>query len=253
MKPRSPLDWLAPLGKLERCTLEGHQISSVIAALCDEGHCLGRKQGLLLALAFACVPTVLLPVLAYRPHRPSVDQANSDEMYAVYSAAIKQLFLDKKAGPFGKVSLVVIKDHTTQRYFEGTDEEADPAKRIAHWVNSGITVDRRTIEDFKRKNEQSISLEPRFTLPIKQSLISERELHHYFGEDGGQWMEFDKRHPNSFGYISLSRVGFNPEHDRALLYADLSCGLLCGEGYYLLVAKNGPTWSVVYTDGLWVS
>jgi hypothetical protein len=48
-------------------------------------------------------------------------------------------------------------------------------------------------------------------------------------------------------------VGFNSEHDRAFLYADLSCGNLCGEGYYLLVAKSGRAWSVVYTDGSWVS
>jgi len=194
---------------------------------------------------------LLLPALAYHPHRPSVQQASSDdEMYEVYSAAIKELFLDKPGLPR---KVVVIEDHTTP-YFEGADEQADPAKRIAHWTMSGITVDPRTIDDFKHKNEQSIALEPRFSLPVKQSLISERQLDHYFGEHRrGQWREFDKRHPNSFGYVRLSRVGFNPEHNRALLYADLDCGNLCGEGYYVLVAKNGPAWSVVYTDGLWVS
>ncbi|PWT92498.1 MAG: hypothetical protein C5B54_03400 [Acidobacteria bacterium] len=200
----------------------------------------------LVTFAFA----ILLPALSYHyPHRPSVQQASSDdEMYEVFSAAIKELFLDKPCLP-GKV--LIIEDHTTP-YFEGPDGEAEPAKRTADWANSGLTVSNRMVEDFKLKNKQSISLQPRLTLPFKQVLISERELNHYFREGDG-WTGFHRRHPNSFGYVRLSRVGFNPEHDRALLYVVLSCGNLCGSGYYVLVAKNGPAWSVVYTDGLWVS
>ena len=205
---------------------------------------------LVVGIAFGCVGAILLPVLAYSHHRQTADRVSSDdEGYEVYSAAIKELFLDKPGFP-GRV--LVIEDHTTP-YFEGPDGEAEPAKRTAGWANMGLTVSNRMVEDFKLKSKQSISLEPRFTLPVKQVLISEWELKHYFGEGGDWWTAFYRRHPNSIGYVRLSRVGFNPEHDRALLYADLSCGILCGEGYYVLVAKNGRAWSVVYTDGLWVS
>jgi hypothetical protein len=49
-------------------------------------------------------------------------------------------------------------------------------------------------------------------------------------------------------------VGFNPERDQAFLYIGRGCGGLCGEGYYVLLAKNGGgAWSVKYKDILWVS
>src|SRR5262249_31178944 len=79
-----------------------------------------RKQRLLVALAFGFVGAILLPALAYRPHRPSADQASSDdEMYEVYSAAIKELYLNKFQGvkgggaDSGLGQLVLIRDRTT--------------------------------------------------------------------------------------------------------------------------------------------
>jgi hypothetical protein len=117
-----------------------------------------------------------------------------------------------------------------------------------------VAVDDCTVEDFKRKGKNSISLELRFALPSKQVPISDEKLDQFFRGNGTSWQGFHKSYPNSVGYIFISRVGFNPNQDQAFLYIGVSCGGLCGEGYYVLLAKDGgATWCVKHKDMLWIS
>src|SRR5262249_21240735 len=155
---------------------------------------LGRKRGLLLALAFGCVGAILLPVLAYSHQRPTADRVSSDdEMYEVYSAAIRDLFLrsDESTNPDDfRTKLVVIGDHTISYRW---DDWNDPTKTLSTWAQSVVAVDKRTVEDFKRKCKVSIPLEPRFALPAKQVLISDRDFARFRG--------VYERHRNFIGYI----------------------------------------------------
>jgi len=197
---------------------------------------------------------ILLPFVPYQPHHQGVNQTSSDdEMYEVYSAAIRDLFLrsDESTNPDGfRANLVVIGDHTISYRW---DDWNDPTKTALKWAKSGVRVGNGTVKDFKRKCKDSIPLETRFALP-KQVLISDQELDNVFGNfDYDWWERFYKRFPNSVGYVSLSRVGFNLSHDQAFLYVALGCGNLCGSGYYVLVAKDKGAWSVKHTDPLWVS
>jgi hypothetical protein len=173
-------------------------------------------------------------------------------MYDVYSRAIRELLLEETKNPNDlRAKLVVIKDHTFQYPWQEWD---DPTKRALAWAKNGIVVSKRTAEDFKRKCKNSISLEPRFTLPGNQVLIGDQQFEQFFGANGTSWRGFYESYPNSVGYIVLSRVGFNPERDQAFLYIGRGCGGLCGEGYYVLLAKNGGgAWSVKHKDILWVS
>ena len=141
---------------------------------------LGRKRGLLLALGFGCVAAILLLALAHRVYRPSVDQVSSDdEVYKVYSAAIKELLL-KRGGAELSTTLVVIKDQTVSYRWEGWN---DPTKRTQGWAS----------------------------------------------------------------------VGFNPDHNQAFLYVQVVCGNRCGKGFYVLLDRDGGTWSVQHADVLCVS
>jgi len=210
---------------------------------------LGRKRGLLLALGFGCVAAILLLALAYRVYRPSVDQVSSDdEVYKVYSAAIKELLL-KRGGAELSTTLVVIKDQTVSYRWEGWN---DPTKRTQGWAKSGIAVNDRTLKDFKRKNEDSVLVEPAFRLPAPSSIISDEELQSYF-KNGPSWAGFYENHPRAIGYIVLSSVGFNPDHNQAFLYVQVVCGNRCGKGFYVLLDRDGGTWSVQHADVLCVS
>jgi hypothetical protein len=67
------------------------------------------------------------------------------------------------------------------------------------------------------------------------------------------WNDFYKKYPNSSGYISVSRVGFNTNFTRALLYKSNSCGSLCGSGDYVLFEKADGIWKAVNWFNCWMS
>ena len=179
-----------------------------------------------------------------RNSSPNVDQATSDaEVYEVYSTAIKETYLNNRgvADP-GVERLVVIRDQTTPYGTPGSDT-------VSAWRTSGISIDDETINDFRLKNNGPISLEPRFTLPGNQVVLSDRE----FGKKPPYWPGFYKRYPNSVGYVELSHVGFNRDHNQALLYISRYCGGQCGDGSYVILGKEGSSWSIKHRVGLWVS
>ena len=230
---------------------------------------MGPKQRLLVGLALGCVIAILLSILACLRYGPTAGQAGSDEVdevYEVYAAAIQDLFLK---GPYKfKIPddlderLVVIQDHTIPCEWEAI---AEPYKRTHEWPKLGLTIDDGTLEDFKLRCKYSVSLEPRFTfpaqkdpttryyiVPARQVVISDDDFKDSF-RDGPDWNGFYARYPNSIGYIKLSQVGFNSEHDQAFLYVMKECGNRCGQGYYVFAAKIGSAWSIVFIDGLWIA
>jgi hypothetical protein len=182
----------------------------------------------------------------------AIDQASADdEMYEVYSAAIRDLFLSQPGDTSSSGAspcLIVVSDHTATPHWDVNEAADARGNRTARWDISENPVERRTIEDFKRKSGDSIRLESRFTLGSKQVLISGREL----GKARG-WAAYYRRYPHSLGIISMSRVGFNAERDQALVYIDRICGGLCGEGDYVLLVKEKGAWSVRHRDTLWES
>jgi hypothetical protein len=119
-------------------------------------------------------------------------------MYEVYSAAIRSLFLNRgdetRSRDDLRANLAVIGDHTVPYRWEEWKEQM-----AEEWAKSDVSVENRTAEDFKRKCENSISLEPRFTIPIKQVLISDRELDHFFQSNGTSWQGFYKSYPQIDG------------------------------------------------------
>lgn len=195
-----------------------------------------------------------------RHYHAPVDRVSSDDdAYEVYSAAIKKLFLDgvrtgsadERANSRAKFNLVV-SDHTTSS--RDDDDAWDGFVRsVDDWTVNGVVFDKETIDDFRRKNEGSMSLETRFTFDAKQFLISDQEFAHLSKRHDRFWPAFYNRYPRSPGLISLSRVGFNPEHDQAFLEISRFCGGLCGIGYYVLLGRDAGAWSVKHTVQLWVS
>jgi hypothetical protein len=161
----------------------------------------------------------------------------------VYSAAIKGLSLDKggrvkNGGPdSGVEQIVVIRDHTTIYGTPGSDT-------VSAWRTRGISIDDGTIEDFRRKSDEVVSLEPRFTPLVQQVLINDQEFASFFGKNGQSWRGFYQRYRNSIGCVALSPVGFNRDHNEALLYISRDCGNQCGNGYYVILGNQGTSWSV---------
>jgi len=58
----------------------------------------------------------------------------------------------------------------------------------------------------------------------------------------------------SYGVVALSRVRFNLNHKRAVIYVVKLqyCGL-CGGGQYYYLAKENGEWRVTDVAGIWIS
>jgi hypothetical protein len=62
------------------------------------------------------------------------------------------------------------------------------------------------------------------------------------------------KYPDAFGVVGLSRVGFNAEMNKAVVYISQgSCGLGCGEGTCMMLVKEDCKWKVKGRSGVWMS
>jgi hypothetical protein len=111
-----------------------------------------------------------------------------------------------------------------------------------------------TIRDFKQMNVKRASMRWIKGEVSGISFITKKESERIFSkEDLSGWNKFYKIYPRSAGIVSLSNVGFNPDHTEALVYASRSCGNLCGSGeFYILTNKRGR-WAIKKRIDLWVS
>jgi hypothetical protein len=53
--------------------------------------------------------------------------------------------------------------------------------------------------------------------------------------------------------LAFSRVGFDAEHYRAVVFVDMYCGALCGGGGIIELERLGRTWNIVRHIGTWAS
>lgn len=57
---------------------------------------------------------------------------------------------------------------------------------------------------------------------------------------------------DNWGIYTFSRVGFNFDRNRAVVYVENICGL-CGEGFFALLEKKNGVWFVEKQAGTWIS
>ena len=55
------------------------------------------------------------------------------------------------------------------------------------------------------------------------------------------------------GIVTLSRVAFSENKERAIFYYSFSCGRLCGWGSIVFVERKGEEWKIVGQREMWVS
>lgn len=162
------------------------------------------------------------------------DSAVSDEEYELYSAVIKQKYIQPNT------KLLIIEERTFRYDFAVDNDEPWREKR------KGVTIDRSAAEDYEAKNSSKWLLnKSMFKLPVKLNLITDLDLKAIFHGHWGEleWIDYYRRYPESTGFVMLSRIGFNTEHTQGLLYIGSRCGPGCGEINFLLLEKANGTWT----------
>ena len=174
-------------------------------------------------------------------HGQTTAPEHQNDEYVIYSQAIASQFVNDR------VDRIVVADHTLM--------DLPPIMMgMSRFGNSPDmqtlrqATSKETLEDYEQKNKSSVALEEKFHLKVPLVLISEIERDRIFlvaangkkGTPNPKGMdEFHRLYPKSQGFMTLSRIGFNPKRTQALLYIGNLCGGLCGSGQFFLLVKEG--------------
>jgi hypothetical protein len=176
--------------------------------------------------------------------------------YKVYDAVIRHMFRDgiTRFDMNAKVGQIVIRDRSHSEYASGTKKE--------NWVQVKMrlrSLSDETIADYEMARKNEVTLTSQLDIPFKYSLISDQQLAAIFPNKNEydksmeQWNGFYKVYPDSVGYNSFSRVGYDKTGQYALVYFVNWCGAICGTGSYVLVENRKNRWVVKESAGIWVS
>jgi hypothetical protein len=186
--------------------------------------------------------TTITPTQAFSP-TPQGSTPITPEEYAVYDAMIKHIFI-----PYG-VKAIVIVDQTAAGISDGLASQQD-----LEYLQKNLAPDLQaeTLSDFVAKNDRSYQVENHFSLDVPVVLFSNEAVDKFFAADDG-WNRFYDQYPNSQGLMKISRVGFDPGKEQALMYVGNQADFLAGQGDYVLLSKEGGVWQVDTTVLAWIS
>jgi hypothetical protein len=153
-------------------------------------------------------PLLLIAVLLFAQRSANPPLEQSE--YDIYSAVIRSLSLTSRNGR------LFIKDHT---------QVVSPATMM-----ESEAFPEEILEDFLEKNQRSVKLHEQFSIQSKYHLISEDE------DDG-------------YGYVLLgvSRIGFNSNKNKSLVYVTYTMGGHSTKAYYFVLAQTNGRWVVQRT------
>jgi hypothetical protein len=206
--------------------------------------------GLSLALLTACVSRGQISV------RPDTQVTETE--YQVLSVYITRTFTANSGRErvVSQVSKIVIANKTqsdTDDVHDLYDNKPTAWKEItAYLLKKCPALEAVTLDSFREVNTHPANFHPLFRLPVKCELIDESEFDRIF-EKGGWWKDYYKKYPDSQGFLTLSRVGFNPDGDQALFYATNGCGGKCGTGSYVVMQRIGSNWRILKEIIFWIS
>jgi hypothetical protein len=169
----------------------------------------------------------------------------SSAEYAVYSAVLTQSYAN------ARIRLFVIEDHTENTRANYDDDIATHFRYVKKHIPS---LSQAAVNDYRKKDGESQPLTRLFKFKIKYALISRGKFEDFAGPGGSMeiskdgWEKFYREYPGTLGILSLSRVGFDPKKNQALVYVtDMrghSSGRSWGAGSYVLLIKRNGAWRV---------
>ena len=191
------------------------------------------------------------------------------EEYSVYTALIENIATTRWMSMcYRRPDIMVIMadtspEHIDEREYRSHDRDGNIVETwyIRPQLNmpeGAKAVFKETIRDYNAKNSKSHRLhnffKPKyfrlsnlFNPKVECVLLSKEERGTIFKSGG--WGEFHEKYPDSQGIIHFSRVGFNPEHDRALVWLSNMCnvgGAGLGVTQFVFLFKRYGVWSVKY-------
>jgi len=162
---------------------------------------------------------------------------------AVYSALVDQHYGGCASAP------LLIAGHSIDRPAE---IPLDPSLRLLlQSALDPLSAETVAAIDAFADAPEDLSFVPAARRPCR--IVRQALLDSLFAFCPGGWERFAEAFPGARGYVTLSRIAFDPELTQALVYTEDHCGMWCGEGTYVLLLLGPEGWRVVRKLTLWVS
>jgi hypothetical protein len=171
----------------------------------------------------------------------------SPEEYAVYSAYLDDINKSPQRGPAVKLAVI---DAQTQ----SADTSCSP-ENIAKFDKRVSNARLKPLFDnFRAKSQSQKPLGKSFNIKYAYVILNSKDFEAFFKtNDFDGWKDFYKKYPNSPGFTTFSRVGFNSNKTKASIFKNSICGPLCGSGDYVVFEKVADKWKIVSYLNCWVS
>jgi len=146
-------------------------------------------------------------------------------------------------------------------------------------------LSRRTIEDFYTRNSEPESLCDSFDLSVSHVVVGRDELDNLREQDRLAFDEgqdasgadkadqkeetgspapddgaeaiyldaFQRKYSGAPGLICLSKAGFNRKMSQALVYVQLTCGLVCSRGLFVWLVREDGVWKIRDEMPAWIA
>lgn len=222
----------------------GFMRSNVISAIT-------KKIAIYIVVALICIIVICPVSCKHQKQKTSFPPAEpvTNEEYNAYSDLLLQLY----EGSIDK-GLMVIRDLT--RLNRDVSASGKYLKSLKSYFKKefGDAINDELIESFIGANAESQILEDKFEDSLKIVILSKKKEAEIFepGENG--WERFYLEYPKPSYIIELSRVAFNKDGTKAILYhgsyGDSGKG---GIGYYILLEKVDSKWVIVKKIMAWIA
>jgi hypothetical protein len=199
-----------------------------------------RQKRIAKKLALVLIACLSVTICLVGPAACSRQCTATSEDYGVYSAIL--LEVEKVTRSYGKAELII---------FEETSSHEDYSPPIWDLRPPIKQASDETVARFMSRQKCRWHLKPRFDGATSYRIVSTKDLVSTLGK--GDWDEFHKENPKSFGIWHLSPVGYNTKGTEALVYVAHNCGGLCGSGGLFVLAKENGRWVVKNQVRLWIS
>jgi hypothetical protein len=107
------------------------------------------------------------------------------------------------------------------------------------------------VADYRARNEQPAVLADKLSLPVSYTRTGAAELGRVTGAAG--WSAFNQRYPRANGYVTVSRVGFDPAYDLAMVSVVHNIAAGVGRATMFVLARVDGRWDIVDAYPLSVS
>jgi len=181
---------------------------------------------------------VLIASLSLRPILSAETDSCTDEDYAIFGAALKEMCSKQKTESAALIDL------TSQVPPNWPNVIRRPGKTLIQEVPTEVR------EDFESRNRNRAKIDvDKIKAQFQILPVNNMDVEALLRKGG--WGAIHQKYPNVQSFASLSRPGMNRARNRALLYVSVWCGSVCGGGSLVLLSKESDEWKVTNVVTVW--